>query len=153
MNIPEHQQNFIQEMKRRNFAKNTIDNYASCIAHFFLQSKKDHPKNINEQDNKDFLGTLKQTNTQRNYHSAIKKFYDVCLGQKEKFKYIPYARKDGKLPIVLSVEEVQKMFSVCENTKHKVILALLYSCGLRVSELINLKWQHIDRSRMIINII
>jgi len=43
MNIPEHQQNFIQEMKRRNFAKNTIDNYASCIAHFFLQSKKDHP--------------------------------------------------------------------------------------------------------------
>jgi len=153
MNISEHQQNFIQEMKRRNFAKNTIDNYASCIAHFFLQSKKDHPKNINEQDIKDFLGTLKQTNTQRNYHSAIKKFYDVCLGQKEKFKYIPYARKDGKLPIVLSVDEIQSMFTACENTKHKVILALLYSCGLRVSELINLKWQHIDRSRMIINII
>lgn len=153
MNISEHQQNFIQEMKRRNFAKNTIDNYASCIAYFFLQSKKDHPKNINEQDIKDFLGTLKQPNTQRNYHSAIKKFYDVCLGQKEKFKYIPYARKDGKLPIVLSVDEIQKMFTACENTKHKVILALLYSCGLRVSELINLKWQHIDRSRMIINII
>jgi len=153
MNVSEHQLRFIQEMKRRNFAKNTIDNYAGCIAHFFLQSKKDHPKNINEQDIKNFLGTLKQTNTQRNYHSAIKKFYDVCLGQKEKFKYIPYARKDGKLPIVLSVDEIQNMFTACENTKHKVILALLYSCGLRVSELINLKWQHIDRSRMIINII
>jgi len=152
MNVSEHQLRFIQEMKRRNFAKNTIDNYASCISHFFLQSKKDHPKNINEQDIKDFLGTLKQTNTQRNYHSAIKKFYDVCLGQKEKFKYIPYARKDGKLPIVLSVDEIQNMFTACENTKHKVILALLYSCGLRVSELINLKWQHIDRSRMIIKL-
>jgi site-specific recombinase XerD len=45
------------------------------------------------------------------------------------------------------------MFDICENLKHKVILALLYSAGLRVSELINLKWQHIDRSRMIINII
>lgn len=45
------------------------------------------------------------------------------------------------------------MFNVCDNKKHKVILSLLYSCGLRVSELINLKWQHIDRSRMIINII
>lgn len=45
------------------------------------------------------------------------------------------------------------MFDVCENLKHKVILSLLYSCGLRVSELINLKWKHIDRSRMIINII
>ena len=153
MNVSEHMNNFIQEMKRRNYSQNTVDNYASCIGVFFAQSKKDHPKNINEQDIKDFLGTLKQTNTQRNYHSAIKKFYDVCLGQKEKFKYIPYARKDGKLPIVLSVDEIQKMFSACENTKHKVILALLYSCGLRVSELINLKWKHIDRSRMIINII
>ena len=45
------------------------------------------------------------------------------------------------------------MFNVCENKKHKVILGLLYSCSLRVSELINLKWKDIDRSRMIINII
>ena len=45
------------------------------------------------------------------------------------------------------------MFNVCENKKHKVILALLYSCSLRVSELINLKWSHIDKSRMIINIV
>lgn len=153
MNIAEHTNNFIQEMKRRNYSQNTIDNYASCINVFFCQSKKDHPKNINEQDIKDFLAQPKMINTQRNYHSAIKKFYDICLGQKEKFKYIPYARKDNKLPIVLSVSEIQKMFSVCENTKHKVILALLYSCGLRVSELINLKWENIDRSRMIINII
>lgn len=153
MNISEHTYNFIQEMKRRNFSKNTIDNYSSCVKYFFSQSTKDHPKNINEQDIKEFLGKLTEVNTQRNYHSAIKKFYDVCLGQKGKFKYIPYARKDRKLPIVLSQDEVQKMFSVCENLKHKVILALLYSCGLRVSELINLKWEHIDRSRMVINII
>jgi integrase/recombinase XerD len=153
MNVSEHMNSFIQEMKRRNYSQNTIDNYSSCIGVFFTQTKKDHPKNINEGDIKKFLGTLKETNTQRNYHSALKKFYDICLGQKEKFKYIPYARRDGKLPIVLSVAEIQKMFSVCENTKHKVILALLYSCGLRVSELINLKWCNIDRERMIINII
>lgn len=80
-------------------------------------------------------------------------FYSICLGQKNKFKYIPYAKKSHKLPVVLSVDEVQRMFNVCENKKHKVILALLYSCSLRVSELINLKWNDIDRSRMIINII
>lgn len=153
MNIFEHTDNFIQEMKRRNYSQNTINNYSSCIKYFFGQSIKTHPKNINETDIKEFLGKFKEVNTQRNYHSAIKKFYDICLGQKEKFKYIPYARKDNKLPIVLSVDEIQKMFSVCENTKHKVILALLYSCGLRVSELINLKWVNIDRSRMIINIL
>lgn len=153
MNISEHTDNFIQEMKRRNYSQNTIDSYTNCIKYFFTQSSKDHPKNINEQDIKDFLGKFTEVNTQRNYHSAIKKFYLICLNQKNKFKYIPYAKKNEKLPIVLSVEEIQRMFTACENTKHKVILALLYSCGLRVSELINLKWKHIDRSRMIINII
>lgn len=153
MNISEHTDNFIQEMKRRNYSKNTIESYSSCIKYFFSKSEKDHPKNINEKDIKNFLGKFKEVNTQRNYHSAIKKFYLICLNQKDKFKYIPYANKNNKLPIVLSVDEIQSMFSVCDNTKHKVILALLYSCGLRVSELINLKWSHIDRSRMIINII
>ncbi|MEO9145115.1 MAG: tyrosine-type recombinase/integrase [Ginsengibacter sp.] len=153
MNISEHITRFIQEMKRRNYSQNTIDNYVSCLNVFFSKSVKDHPKNINETDIKNFLFEIKETNTQRNYHSAIKKFFDVCLGQKDKFKYIPYARKNKKLPIVLSVNEIQKMFSVCENLKHKVVLSLLYSAGLRVSELINLKWENIDRSRMIINII
>lgn len=153
MDISEHTSSFIQEMRRRNYGEQTIQNYASCIRKFFGESKKDHPKNINETDIKYFLGQFDEPNTQRAYHSAIKKFYLICLNQKDKFKYIPYARKSHKLPIVLSTDEIQKMFDVCENIKHKVILGLLYSCGLRVSELINLKWQHIDRSRMIINII
>jgi integrase/recombinase XerD len=153
MNISEHIGNFIQEMERRNYSKNTVENYASCVKVFFGQSTKDHPKNINEGDIKIFLAKPAMVNTQRNYHNAIKKFYEICLGQRDKFKYIPYARKEQKLPIVLSQEEIQRMFNVCENLKHKVILSLLYSAGLRVSELINVKWQHIDRSRMIINII
>lgn len=153
MNISEHTDTFIQEMNRRNYSKNTVENYASCIKYFFYQSEKDHPKNINEQDIKNFLGKIKEVNTQRNYHSAIKKFYDICMGQKNKFKYIPYAHKNNRLPIVLSVLEIQKMFDVCENIKHRTILSLLYSTGLRVSELINLKWKDIDRSRMVINVI
>lgn len=153
MNISVHIEEFKQEMKRRNYAQNSIDNYVSCLNVFFSQSSADHPKNIHEKEIKAFLGKKDIVNTQRNYHSAIKKYFDIILGQKNKFKYIPYARSEKKLPIVLSQEEIQQMFSVCTNTKHKVILALLYSCGLRVSELINLKWIHIDRSRMIINIV
>jgi integrase/recombinase XerD len=153
MNISEHISHFEQEMIRRNYSKQTVEIYSSCLKKFFGDSKKDHPKNINESDIREFLSEFKEPNTQRSYHSAIKKFYDVCIGQKDKFKYIPYCRKDKKLPIVLSVDEIQKMFNVCQNTKHKTMLAFLYSCGLRVSELINLKLEHIDRSRMIINVI
>lgn len=153
MNISEHIATFEQEMKRRNFSLQTVENYSSCLKKFFGQSIKDHPKNINENDIKQFLGKFDEPNTQRGYHSAIKKFYEICLGQKEKFKYIPYCKANKKLPIVLSQEEIQKMFDVCQNLKNKTILALLYSAGIRVSELINLKWEHIDRSRGIINII
>jgi site-specific recombinase XerD len=153
MNISEHRGKFEQEMKRQGYSKNTIENYSSCLNVFFSKSTKDHPKNINESDIIDFLSNCVEINTQRNYHSAIKKFYAICMHQKDKFKYIPYAKKSHKLPIPLSQEEVQNMFSVCKNLKHTVILALLYSCGLRVSELINLKWSNIDRSRMIINVI
>lgn len=153
MNISAYIGRFEQEMKRRNYSLQTVENYSSCIKKFFEQSKSDHPKNIHENEIKHFLGKFDQPNTQRAYHSAIKKFYTICLNQKNKFKYIPYCQKSNKLPIVLSVDEIQKMFNACENLKHKVILGLLYSCGLRVSELINLKWSHIDRSRMIVNVI
>lgn len=153
MNISEHIKHFEQEMTRRNYSQQTVEIYSSCLKKFFGDSKKDHPKNINESDIREFLSEFKEPNTQRSYHSAIKKFYEVCLGQKDKFKYIPYCRKEKRLPIVLSVDEIQRMFNACGNIKHKTILAFLYSCGLRVSELINLKLDHIDRSRMIINII
>jgi len=153
MDISAHAIFFEQEMKRRNFSIQTIENYSSCLKKFFSQSKSDHPKNIHEKEIREFLGTFDEPNTQRGYHSAIKKFYEVCMNQKDKFRYIPYAKKSNKLPIVLSVDEIQAMFNMCENLKHKVILGILYSCGLRVSELINLKWSHIDRGRMIINII
>lgn len=105
MNISEHITFFEQEMKRRNYGQQTIENYSSCLKKFFGQSIKDHPKNINETDIRNFLSTFDEPNTQRAYHSAIKKFYEICMGQKEKFKYIPYAKKSNKLPIVLSVEE------------------------------------------------
>jgi len=153
MNISEHISNFIQEAKRRGYGENTIKNYVSNLKSFFAWTTKDHPKNINESDIKNYLCRFLEPNTQRSHHGAIKLFYEICLNQKEKFKWIPYAKKSEKLPIVLSVSEVQDMFCVCKNLKHKAILALLYACGLRVSELINLKWEHLDRKRGVINIL
>lgn len=154
MNIPKHMELFAKEMERRNYSPMTVKNYVSNLGVFFNYFKlKEHPLHLNESDIKDYLGQFDEPNTQRSHHGAIKKYYEICLNQKDKFKHIPYCRKDKKLPIVLSFDEIQRMFDVCKNKKHKVILALLYSCSLRVSELINLKWKDIDRSRMIINII
>jgi len=153
MNITEHINYFIQEMKRRNYAQNTIDVYVPCLKQFFAWAKADHPKNISAEIIRTYLAGFNQPNTQRANHSAIKKFYSICLHQENKFRYLPYARKQKKLPIILSQDEVQAIFNACVNLKHKTIMALMYATGMRVGEVINLKPQHIDSSRMVINII
>ena len=118
---------------------------------FTLQEQKTRDRLVKEI--KEWLLTANSINSRKHRISALKLFYTFTIKQPLKFKYIEYPRADKKLPIVLSQQEIQKMFDVCENLKHKVILSLLYSCGLRVSELINLKWEQIDRNRMVINII
>jgi len=157
MNISEHSLKLRNYMNFRNYSKNSTENYCCCFEKFlkyFEQKGITHPDKINQQMIIDYLRQFKEPSTHSGYHSAIKTYYSkVGRVGINKFKYIERPRRNKKLPIVLSRDEIQKMFNVCDNLKHKVILALLYSCGLRVSELINLKWQYIDRSRMIINII
>lgn len=155
MEIPKYIELYRKDLQLKNYANTSIENYISQVKTFlyFYNGKFTEPSKINEQAIKDWLLLANSVNGRRHRLSALKLFYHFTIKQPMKFKYIEYPRAEKKLPIVLSVNEIQRMFSVCENTKHKVILALLYSCGLRVSELINLKWEHIDRSRMVINII
>lgn len=132
----------------------TRKNYASqiwCFLNYFKGEKE--PKSIDNEKIKQWLLDAQTINSRKHRLCALNAFYKHTVGMPSKITKIPYPKSEKKLPIVLSQDEVQRMFNVCENLKHKVIMALLYSCGLRVSELINLQWCHIDRSRMIINII
>lgn len=155
MNIGKYLELYSEDLKLKNYGDRTINNYVSQVRCFLTHFEKiaTKPSEINERQIKEWLLEAKTINSRKHRISAVKLFYQLTGKQPLKFRYIEYPRSDKKLPIVLSQAEIQKMFSVCENVKHKVILALLYSCGLRVSELINLKWEHIDRSRMVINII
>ena len=84
--------------------------------------------------------------------NAIKFYYEKVLGREKEYYELHRPHKEQKLPKVLSKNEVKKILSVCENIKHKSILMLIYSAGLRRSELINLKITDIDSERMVINI-
>lgn len=133
----------------------TQSNYISQVTSFcfYFKNKFREPKEIPNEQIKMWILEKQSSNTRNHRLCAIKSFYKLTVGMPLKLNKIPFSKKDKKLPIVLSLDEIQRMFDVCINKKHSVILALLYSCSLRVSELINLKWEHIDRSRMIINII
>lgn len=154
MNIRKWQDKYSTDIRLLYNSKATQDNYKSQVFCFLNHFKNEvEPKSIDNDKIKEWLLEAKTINTRKHRLCALNSFYKVTVGMPSKTQKIPYPKADKKLPIVLSQEEVQRMFNVCENLKHKVILALLYSCGLRVSELINLTWKDIDRSRMIINII
>lgn len=154
MNIPKYTTEYRNELVRKGYRQNTVKNYVSYVDVFLnrFNGLVTEPIKINESQIKDYLRSFKEHNTQRSVHSAIKCFYKYTIKQPEKFKYIEYCKRSRKLPIVHSQEEIQKLISVCSNLKHKAIICTLYACGLRVSELINLKITDIDSSRMVINI-
>lgn len=132
----------------------TRKNYTSQVLTFLKHFKDElEPKSIDNEKIKLWLLEAQTINTRKHRLCALNSFYKISVGMPLKIAKIPYPKSEKKLPIVLSQAEVQQMFDACLNLKHKVILALLYSTGMRVSELINLKWSNIDRSRMIINII
>lgn len=130
--------------------KNYISQIKCFLSHF---SKEVEPKSISNDKIKNWLLEASTVNSRKHRLCAINSFYRITVNMPSKITRIPYPKSEKKLPVVLSQIEMQSMFNVCENTKHKTILAILYSCGLRVSELINLQWKNIDRSRMIINVI
>lgn len=154
MEIRKWADKYSTDCRLKYYSKATQENYISQVKSFLFYFKDEiEPKSIPNDKIKLWLLETKTINTRKHRLCAVKSFYKLTMRMPDKISKIPYPKKDNKLPIVLSQNEIQRMFDVCKNLKHKVILALLYSCGLRVSELINLKWKHIDRERMIINII
>lgn len=153
MNVPKYIEEYRNELTRKGYRFKSIENYVSSVTKFLYRfnDRKDF-EHINEKDIKDYLRSYADHNTQRSIHSAIKCFYKYVARQPNKFKYIEYCKRSRKLPIVLSIEEVQKIIFACTNLKHKAVMCLMYSTGMRIGEVINLKISNIDSSRMVINI-
>jgi len=93
--------------------------------------------------------------TCNNYLTGITSFYkNVCHWENIDRFGVSTRRQKRKLPVVLSIEETERLFSVITNLKHRVLLKTAYSAGLRVSEVISLKPNQIesDPSRMLIRV-
>ncbi|HMQ50079.1 MAG TPA: site-specific integrase, partial [Saprospiraceae bacterium] len=81
------------------------------------------------------------------------RYYYVQIRQRKDWEfYLPFPRREEKLPNVLSQEEVKAIFNAVNNLKHKTMLLLGYAAGLRVSEVVNLRLKDLDSQRMVIHI-
>jgi site-specific recombinase XerD len=153
MNSSTFIQKYEQVLRVKQYAPTTVKNYV-CQVEIFLNyfKLKDSPKHISSDEVEKYLLTAKCINSQRHAHSALKLFYKLTVHQPLKFKYIPYAKKEKKLPVVIDSNHILEALSKIENLKHKTLLSLAFSVGLRVSEIVNLRIEDIDSKRMIIHI-
>jgi integrase/recombinase XerD len=85
--------------------------------------------------------------------SALRFFYGVTLGRKDLPERIAYARRPKKLPVILSPEEVATFLEAVESRRDRVALTTAYATGVRASEVVGLRIQDIDRSRMVIHVV
>lgn len=133
---------------------NTPNAYCPALKAFLTYFKK-RPIDITAQEIIQYLLTVVNLHTRRNAHSAIKKYYisKSKRGFVNKFKYIPYPEKPQTLPTPITKEEFVAIINATNNLKHKCILMLGFDCGLRVSEVCNLKPEHLDFHKMQIRVI
>lgn len=85
-------------------------------------------------------------------YSALKFLYGNTLGRDWEFRSIPRMKKAIKLPVILDQDEINAILNVTCNIKHRALLAIIYSAGLRVSEAAHLKVTDIDSKRMVVRV-
>ena len=142
-----------QKLKYLNYSVNTVDNYLGYIEKFFNTTNTE-PSRLTSKDFQNYLDSYNFTSVsqQNQIINAIKFLYINVLGKKYDKVSFKRPRKEKKLPKVIDNITLLNKLNKIENIKHKAILSLCYSVGLRVSEIINLKIEDIDSKRMIIHI-
>jgi site-specific recombinase XerD len=147
---------FSDQLILKRYSENTIVVYKEQIIRFFNYYSKNDPSALTDEDVKEYmLFLLKEKKISFSYQkqviSAIKFYFEKVLRRETKKYYFEIPKsKETKLPIVLSKNEVKKILKCTNNLKHKAILSTIYSAGLRLSELVNLKIADIDSERKLI---
>ncbi len=148
---------FVEKLQLKAYSPNTITTYKAEFAQL-LYILKDKPATDLTADRLKayFLYCINELRlTENTIHSrinAVKFYYEQVEGREKMFFDMPRPKKRIILPNVLAIRQVEKLFSKLENLKHKTMLYLAYSAGLRVSEVVNLKVHDIHAERLVINI-
>jgi site-specific recombinase XerD len=143
-----------KDMELKNLSSRTIVTYLGCMKGFVLHYGRS-PEELSDNEIKEYLYFLLKEkeasqSTINQTYSALRFFYERTLGREWDPMKIPRGRPRKKLPVVLSIEEVQSIFSATKNLKHRTILETIYSGGLRIGEALHLKVTDIDSKRMMI---
>lgn len=143
---------FADWMRNRRYSESTIKNYTQGIGLFFRFMENKNPELITNEDlelfNKNYIISRKfSASFQSGVINAVKLFFSNRLHRKLEPTLVERPKQPRLLPHVLSKEQVKAILQAHSNLKHRIMLSLIYACGLRRGELLNLKPQDIDSQR------
>lgn len=145
---------YIEKLIYFNYSNNTVRDYSHYFKKFLIDVNK-YPQHITSNDFSSYLFdyNFSSISQQNQIINALKFGYEKVLNKK--YNKIDFERpiSEKKLPQVIDKTFLLENINKIKNIKHKCIILLGYSCGLRVSEVVNLKINNIDSKRMVINII
>jgi integrase/recombinase XerD len=151
VSVPEE---YIMRLELKRYSVSTARSYIYMFEEFIRFYRGKTLIEINEQDIKNYLQHIvrqgKSPSFQNQVINAIKFYYEQVLDMPQRFYDVDRPRPEKKLPAVLSEEEIARVIDGTENLKHKAIMVTIYSCGLRLSELLNLKISDIQSDRNIV---
>ena len=157
MEIEQYLISFKNYMNFRRYSQNTIKTYADALEVFFRFYKDQAPESLNIEDIINFnTSYILKKNLSASYQNqvinAIKLFYRNRFNRTMEVDFIQRPRREKRLPNVLSKNEVKSILEAPTNLKHRAMLSLIYACGLRRSELLNLTLKDIlsDRNLLFI---
>lgn len=147
---------FFEELKVKQYSPGSIAGYSHKLASICLHFGK-LPEDLTEDDCRDYFNMLLSRKPTPSISYFKHTVYSLrCYSQMMHLPVLrvalPRIRKEKKLPVVLSQLEVQRLLDCCEGIRSKAVLSLIYSCGLRLSELMNLQISDIDSDRMQVHI-
>ena len=139
-------------MKSRRYSESTIRTYSNNLESFFRFYHDKKAEEITNEDitrfnNEYILNFGYSTTVQNQVVNALKIFFKISENRKIDIDKIERPKRAKSLPNVLSKEEIASILKAPTNIKHKAMLSLIYSCGLRRSELLNIKPNDIDSNR------
>ncbi|AZQ65390.1 recombinase [Flammeovirga pectinis] len=147
----------IDHLERRRYAYNTADAYLCVFSQFLYYFIETPILELDKTHIEQYLlhvvrDKKKSTSYQNQALNAIKFYFEKIVGMDTQYFHVDRPRKEEKLPNVLSKQEVISIINACKNLKHKAIIMLIYSAGLRISECVKLKITDVNSDRMTISI-
>lgn len=159
--LGQHDANDLTELRRlmrlKNYSHKTIKSYLSCLRTFTKFFERSDPRNLTGEEIRTFLLHLMDVEefsaaSINQMINAIRFYYVEYLKKPLIVGDIPRPRNVKKLPSVLDKTEVKRIFDAVSNLKHKALLMVTYSGGLRVGEVVRLQLEDIDSTRMTIHV-